>query len=816
MTPSSNPPASDPSCTYLAWTATTRDAWWVFDAPSSGRITLDFCPSNYDTSVVLYQGSCGALTRIGCDDDSCQPGGPIYQSRIVAMPVSAGPVYIRVGGYGGATGVAQFTLSFSRAGDECSTALPARLGLNDSIDTSTMTASANAPASGECQFLNWLPTAKDAWWVYDAPNAGLLSLHFCASNFDTSVVVYQGNCGSLTRIACDDDGCAPSGPIYQSKIDGLAVAAGPVFIRVAGYGGSAGIARFTLDFSSEGRMVGWGSNSDGQSNFPASLGTVTAISGGSSHTAVRKWDGTAACWGYNYYGQCNVPSSLGTVAAISAGLSHTVALKPSGSVVCWGGNASGECNVPSSLGRVTAIGAGGGHTVALKWNGTVVCWGYNFYGQCNVPGFLGTVAAVAAGGYHTSAVRADGTVACWGRNFEGQCDVPSSLGTVATIALGRDHSVALKPNGTVACWGRNYEGQCNVPSSVGTVRAIAAGGFHTVALRPDGSVVCWGSNGFGQNNVPASVASATTIAGGEGHTLAVVPASCMTDLDGDASTDAADLSGLLAAWGTANTSFDLDGDGLVGAGDLSAVLSSWGQCAVAYPSPRIVSPNFGPPAGGTRITISGTNLTAATSVKIGGVSASNLVVLSPTSITAVTPPGALGTRNVTVTISGIDFILPSAFTYTTVPSWATVLEAAPSALAVPSALLRDGIVATGYPWRVRDNATGIEMLLIPPGTFNMGCSVSSGSGCFRWENPVHTVTLTNAFYLGRYEVTQAQWTARMGSNPAHFQEGGLWVPPAEVPNRPIESVSWNMVAGAGGFLSGTGLRLPTEAEWEYA
>jgi formylglycine-generating enzyme required for sulfatase activity len=102
---------------------------------------------------------------------------------------------------------------------------------------------------------------------------------------------------------------------------------------------------------------------------------------------------------------------------------------------------------------------------------------------------------------------------------------------------------------------------------------------------------------------------------------------------------------------------------------------------------------------------------------------------------------------------------------------------------------------------------------VPPGTFNMGCSASNQWSCFSDENPVHAVTLTNAFYLGRYEVTQAQWTARMGSNPSFFQSASAQVPAAQVPNRPVEQVSWNTIQG---FLSATGLRLPTEAEWEYA
>jgi len=147
------------------------------------------------------------------------------------------------------------------------------------------------------------------------------------------------------------------------------------------------------------------------------------------------------------------------------------------------------------------------------------------------------------------------------------------------------------------------------------------------------------------------------------------------------------------------------------------------------------------------------------------------------------------------------------------PTWATQLEAFPDPEVVTDPALRAAITATGLAWRVKDTATQIEMVLIPPGTFEMGCSPSQNYACYSQENPVHTVTLTNAFYMGRYEVTQAQWTARMGSNPSQFQSASAQVPADQVPNRPVEKVSWNTVQG---FLAQTGMRLPTEAEWEYA
>jgi formylglycine-generating enzyme required for sulfatase activity len=67
--------------------------------------------------------------------------------------------------------------------------------------------------------------------------------------------------------------------------------------------------------------------------------------------------------------------------------------------------------------------------------------------------------------------------------------------------------------------------------------------------------------------------------------------------------------------------------------------------------------------------------------------------------------------------------------------------------------------------------------------------------------------LTQAFYLGRYEVTQGQWVAKMGSNPSYGAGQ------SDSASRPVERVSWNTIQG---YLNATGMRLPSEAEWEYA
>jgi formylglycine-generating enzyme required for sulfatase activity len=110
--------------------------------------------------------------------------------------------------------------------------------------------------------------------------------------------------------------------------------------------------------------------------------------------------------------------------------------------------------------------------------------------------------------------------------------------------------------------------------------------------------------------------------------------------------------------------------------------------------------------------------------------------------------------------------------------------------------------------RAADLGGGTDLVLlgVPAGTFTMG---GSGSN----EKP-QEVTLTKPFWLGRTEVTQAQWAAVMGSNPSKFKGD---------PNLPVEQVSWNDAEEFCGALNAKGLlpagwrfALPTEAQWEYA
>jgi formylglycine-generating enzyme required for sulfatase activity len=116
----------------------------------------------------------------------------------------------------------------------------------------------------------------------------------------------------------------------------------------------------------------------------------------------------------------------------------------------------------------------------------------------------------------------------------------------------------------------------------------------------------------------------------------------------------------------------------------------------------------------------------------------------------------------------------------------------------------------GQAWLVP--GLGLDLAPLAAGSFQMG-SANDGNN----KKPVHGVTLSKPFWMGRTEVTQAEYEAMVGTNPSNFKGARL----------PVESVSWNDAVGfctkltereraAGRLPAGYGYRLPTEAEWEYA
>ena len=106
------------------------------------------------------------------------------------------------------------------------------------------------------------------------------------------------------------------------------------------------------------------------------------------------------------------------------------------------------------------------------------------------------------------------------------------------------------------------------------------------------------------------------------------------------------------------------------------------------------------------------------------------------------------------------------------------------------------------------NGISIDMVRVEAGTFTMGATREMENP-YDDEKPTHQVTLTNNYYIGRYEVTQALWKAVMGNNPSKYEGDNL----------PVEQVSWDdcqEFISELNIITGKTFRIPTEAEWEYA
>ena len=239
-----------------------------------------------------------------------------------------------------------------------------------------------------------------------------------------------------------------------------------------------------------GELRAWGSDDDGQvSRLPAGKDYV-AVAAGDAHALALTSDGAVVAWGQNDDGECDVPP--GTYKAIGAGADFSLAIRTDGPIAAWGNNLRGQVSGAPAGNDFIAVDGGEFFAVALRADGTVVCWGSDRWGQVSSAPTKGSFNAVAAGDDHAVALHADGSLVTWG--YWGAVEGAPSASTFTAIGAGGRYSLAVKDNGSVVWWGSDTYGYglAKVPAGKDYVD-VTAGYLHCLALKNDSSVVGWGA-----------------------------------------------------------------------------------------------------------------------------------------------------------------------------------------------------------------------------------------------------------------------------------------------------------------------------------
>jgi alpha-tubulin suppressor-like RCC1 family protein len=383
----------------------------------------------------------------------------------------------------------------------------------------------------------------------------------------------------------------------------------------------------SIALRADGTLVAWGTNGSGQLGDDTFMGSATpvmasgitggviAIAEGTNFSLALKSDGSVLAWGANTNGQLGdgttetrrtpvIVSGLGPgsgIVAVAAGADHALALASDGTVLSWGANGNGQLGdgtttrrlIPtqvSGLGtgsNVISISAAAQRSFVLEQDGSVLAFGVNsngLLGDGSTTQRLTPVAVVdlAAGSgakaitssqFATYVLFDDGSAKAWGNNdiaALGDGTVMTRATPVAidgitagsmasSIACYTSGGLLLKSDGSVLGWGSNLTGGAGdgtteqrrsaVPStalSAYSLRAIAGGDGHVLGITDAGGVIAWGSNGSGQlgDGTHTGRPSAKPVPG-----LSNITALAASPTLGGAHSMALDDAGRIWAWG---------------------------------------------------------------------------------------------------------------------------------------------------------------------------------------------------------------------------------------------------------------------------
>ena len=230
-------PDFDASCGAGGGSTSSNDVWFKFTAMSSYTARATTCGiAAYDTKIAVYDGSCGALALVGCNDDSAGCTG--FTSEVDFAAVSGTEYFIRIGGWSTTdAGAGQILLTEpppSVDNDDCGTAIALGLG-----ETAFTTVGATDSLVDMSCVLNG--EGGDAWYSYTAIGDCPVTVDLTGSAYDTGLAVYSGDCAALTEVGCNDDFSG-----LQSAVTFAATAGTTYYIQIGGFNGATGEGTITL------------------------------------------------------------------------------------------------------------------------------------------------------------------------------------------------------------------------------------------------------------------------------------------------------------------------------------------------------------------------------------------------------------------------------------------------------------------------------------------------------------------------------------------------------------------------------------------
>ncbi|MFT5732703.1 MAG: hypothetical protein ACJA2W_000885 [Planctomycetota bacterium] len=231
-TTSATPSAPDFSCMAGGGTATSQDVWFTFTSPADYMALATTCgTASYDTKMEVYEGACGALVSVACNDDTSGCAG--FTTDLEFMATAGTQYYLRIGGWQlGDFGPGDVLLVGPPAPPyECVDAAEIVVDTLTSFDTTSATVSA-LPFS--CAAGGGDLNSQDVWLKFTASADYMAQATTCGTaSYDTKIEIYEGACGALISVACNDDtsGCAG----FTTEVDWMAVTGTEYFVRIGGW-----------------------------------------------------------------------------------------------------------------------------------------------------------------------------------------------------------------------------------------------------------------------------------------------------------------------------------------------------------------------------------------------------------------------------------------------------------------------------------------------------------------------------------------------------------------------------------------------------